>query len=338
MPVLMLFLYGYAINMETQNVDVKIIDYDNSPDSRRLIHDFSKSRYFTASGYDGRIPEIEVLFERRAADMVLIIPHDFSRQLSSTSAASVQAIIDAADPNKAQAIRNYTNAVLRMYSADYNVPVLFDIKPAIWYNPSLKSAYFFVPGLAVLIMIMISALLTSIAIVREKETGTMEQILVSPVRPGEIIIGKVVPYIVLAMLDLTIILLIAYFVFQVPFIGSLITLILCSVIFVVVGLSLGLLISTRVATQQVAMLTALVATLLPTVMLSGFIFPLSSLPTALQLISHIVPARYFLVIVRGIMLKGNTLIQLLPEVTTLVIFGLILIIVSVKKFSIVVEK
>ena len=338
MPVVMLFLYGFAINMETQSIDLKIIDHDNSPASRDLTRHFQNSKYFTVSRYGGRLSNIEDLFAGRHADMVLIIPFDFARHQQHSPITNVQVVIDAADPNKAQAIQNYTTAVLQSFGSQNRTTAVFEVTSAIWYNPAMKSSYFFVPGLAVLIMMMISALLTSIAIVREKETGTMEQILVSPIRPGEIIIGKVLPYMLLAMVDLAIILFIAYFVFEVPFIGSLPTLIFCSLIFVFVGLSLGLLISTKVTTQQVAMLMALAITLLPTLMLSGFMFPLSSLPAPLQIISHIVPARYFLIVIRGIMLKGNTLAQLLPEVLTLTAFGIFLVGVSVKKFSTNLEK
>jgi ABC-2 type transport system permease protein len=333
MPVMMLFLYGFAINMETQNVNLSVLDYDQSPDSRDFIRRFANSRYFTVSRFEDVPSRLQARFEKRDADMLMIIPADFSEHLYRQPLTSVQVLIDAADPNKAQAIRNYSNAIFQAFRAGERARLPFDVVPTVWYNPSLKSAYFFVPGLAVLIVIMISALLTSIAIVREKETGTLEQILVSPIRPIEIIIGKVVPYMLLALLDLTIILVIARLVFKVPFVGSLLTLAFCSVIFVFVGLSLGLLISTNVASQQVAMMAALVATLLPTVMLSGFIFPLTSLPKPLQIVSHIVPARYFLVIIRGIMLKGNTLMQLYPETLTLTIFGVALIVVSVKKFS-----
>ncbi|MFQ5751208.1 MAG: ABC transporter permease, partial [bacterium] len=190
---------------------------------------------------------------------------------------------------------------------------------------------------AALILIMISALLTSIAIVREKETGTMEQILVSPIRPIEIIVGKVVPYVFLAFVDLIIILLIAHFVFDVPFVGHLGLLLFASLIFIFAALSLGLLISTKAQTQQVAMLMALMVTLLPTVILSGFIFPISSLPKILQLVTYVVPARYFMVVIRGIMLKGNVFTQLVPEISILAAIGFVLLIISAKKFKTTLE-
>lgn len=333
MPILMLFLYGFAINMEIQNINLLVLDHSQTPDSYDLIRKFAGSKYFTVLNFDGPESKVHAFFARREADMCLIIGHNFAEQLYRQPITAVQVLIDASDPNSAQAIRNYSNAVFQSFSVERGLGAIFDIAPTVWYNPSLKSAYFFVPGLAALILIMISALLTSIAIAREKETGTMEQILVSPVRPIEIIIGKVVPYICLALVDLTIILVIARVVFNVPFVGSLGLLVFTSFLFIFVSVSLGLLISTKAQTQQVAMMVALVATLLPTVMLSGFMFPLTSLPKPLQVISHIVPARYFLVIIRGIMLKGNQFMDLLPEIAILAVFGTTLLFISVRKFS-----
>ena len=337
MPMLMLFLYGFALNMEIQNIDLLVADKNGSPESRDLIRQFSGSDYFTVIPYTGPLSAIERIFEYRDAHAVLIIPQDYAEKLQRRLLPDVQVIVDATDSNKAQMIRNYVNIIIQTRNVENGLTPPFDIKPTIWYNPSLKSSYFFVPGLSALILIMISALLTSIAIVREKETGTMEQILVSPVRPVEIIIGKVVPYMFLAFLDLVIILVVARFVYKVPVVGNLGFLLVSCLIFILVALSLGLLISTKAQTQQVAMMMALVATLLPTVMLSGFIFPLSSLPTPLWLLSHIVPASYFMVVIRGIMLKGNVLKQLFPQIATLVAFSVVLLTISIKKFKTTIE-
>ncbi|RMG29341.1 MAG: ABC transporter permease, partial [Methanobacteriota archaeon] len=214
----------------------------------------------------------------------------------------------------------------------------FEIEPTIWFNPDLKSTYFFVPGILALILVMISALLTSITITREKELGTLEQMLVSPVRPYEIILGKVVPYIFLAFLDATIILMIGIFLFQVPFKGSVVLLALLTTLYIITALSLGLMISTITRTQQVATMVAQIATLLPTVMLSGFIFPIASMPKALQYISYIIPAKYYLVIVRGVLLKDNTFVQLLPQIGFLAAMSTILLLVAWRRFSLNLEK
>jgi ABC-2 type transport system permease protein len=337
MPVLMLFLYGFALNLEIQNIDLIILNHDQSPGSRALIRKFEGSKYFTVQHFSGPETQLPSFFSQRDARMIMIIPQDFAKTLYRQPTAHVQVLIDASDPNAAQAIRNYSNAIFRSFSAEQAAIPLFDIETTIWYNPALKSSYFFVPGLAALILIMISALLTSIAIVREKETGTLEQILVSPIRPIEIIFGKVIPYIFLAFMDLLIILVIAHFVYDVPFIGSMGFLIFSSLVFIFASLSLGLLISTKAQTQQVAMMMALMATLLPTVILSGFIFPIASLPKILQWLTYAVPARYFMVVIRGVMLKGNTLIQLLPEISILAIIGVVLLVVSAKKFKTTLE-
>ncbi len=337
LPVVMLFLYGFAINLEIQNIETIVLDHDNSPDSRALVRKFEGSKFFTVYYFSGPESELQSFFSKRDASMILIIGKNFAKELQRQPKTTVQVLIDASDPNTAQATRNYANAVFESFNATNAVVPVFDVAPRIWYNPALKSSYFFVPGLAALILIMISALLTSITIVREKETGTMEQILVSPVKPFEIIVGKVVPYILLAFVDLVIILVLARVVFNVPFVGGAGFLISSSLVFIFVALSLGLLISTKARTQQVAMLVALVATLLPSLMLSGFMFPLASLPEPLQILSLAVPARYYLVVIRGIMLKGNTLVQLIPEISVLLAIGIGLLIVSARKFKTTLE-
>ena len=249
-------------------------------------------------------------------------------------------MFDAADPNAATTIKHYVNTAIMQFNENYNgnLPLAFDVKPRIWYNPDLKSDYFFIPGLIALILVMISALLTSLTMTREKEMGTMEQILVSPIKPIEIVLGKVLPYIGLAFLDGILILFLGIFIFEVPFIGSGTLLMILSVIYIITALSLGLMISTVFNTQQVAMMVAIAATLLPTIMLSGFIFPLKSMPDILQYISYIVPAKYYLIIIRGIMLKGNTVFQLAGQIFFLILMSLFLLGNAVRKFNINLEK
>ena len=337
MPVLQLFMFGYAINMEIQRIDLAVIDHSGTPASRDLARAFAGSKYFALKSFDGRASGIEQLFHKREAQVALIIPQDFGETLARTAPTTVQILIDAADSNSAQAIRNYAESVVQSFNLDRGLKGAFDVRTTIQYNPTLKSSYFFVPGLVALILMMISALLTSITIAREKETGTMEQILVSPVRPLEIIIGKVVPYILLAFVDGIIVLVVAHFWFAVPVRGSVPLILWACLLFVFVALALGLLISTRARTQQVAMMAALMASMLPTVMLSGFIFPLNSLPRILQLISNAVPAKYFLQIIRGMMLKGNTAAELWLPLTVLAGMGLFLTLVSAKKFRMTLE-
>ena len=340
MPVLQLLIFGYALNLEIQRVDLAVLDYDNTPIARELVDQFEGSKYFHTFYFDGQPSEIEQLFMQQTARVALIIPADFGTHLQRNSDTPVQLLIDAADPNAALSIQNYCNQVINAFNRANNLQLKlpFDMQPTIWFNPDLKSSYFFVPGILALLLVMISALLTSITITREKEMGTMEQILVSPVRPHEIIIGKVIPYIVLAFLDAVLIILIGMFLFGVPFIGSMLLLAGFTTLFIITALSLGLMISTVATSQQVAMMFALIITLLPTLMISGFIFPIPSMPLPLQIISYAVPAKYYLVIVRGIMLKGNTFWQLLPQAGFLAAMSAILLTVAWRRFSLNLEK
>jgi ABC-2 type transport system permease protein len=340
MPVIQLAMFGYALNLEIQNINLAVIDQAGTPLSRDLIRQFSGSPFFSVFPYNGKYSEIEQLFLSRTARAVLIIEKDFDRQHQQNFLTPVQMLLDGSDPNAATLIKNYCNTVLMEFNQRISgpLPLPIEVKPRIWYNPDLKSAYFFVPGLVALLLVMISALLTSITITREKEMGTMEQILVSPVRPLEIIFGKVLPYILIAFLEAILILVLGMLLFNVPFIGDAVLLLLLSVLYIITALSLGLMISTMVTTQQVAMMMALVITLLPTIMLSGFIFPIRSMPVILQYISYIVPAKYFLVIIRGIMLKGNTIGQLVPQVLFLLIMSLILLSNALRKFRLNLEK
>lgn len=340
MPVVLLVVFGYALNLEIQRVDMAVVDYDKTPASQRLMRQFSGSEFFHVFPYDGPLADAEALFLNRSARVILIIPADFGKMLQRKPRTAVQMLVDAADPNAAISIQNYCNQVIMLFNQQNGqaIPLPFNIQGTIWYNPDLKSTYFFVPGILALLLVMISALLTSITITREKEMGTLEQILVSPVRPYEIIIGKVIPYIFLAFFDGALILICGVFWFDVPFDGSLILMAALITLFIISALSLGLLISTVVSTQQVAMMIALFATLLPTLLLSGFIFPIPSMPEILQMISYAVPAKYFLVIARGIMLKGNTIGQLITQTAFLSVMTILLLTISWRKFSINLEK
>jgi len=333
-------MFGYALNMEIQNIDIAVIDHSQTPLSHDLIEQFEGSEYFSVFYYDDPMSKIDELFLNRQARIILIIDKDFQRKFQREFSTPVQVLIDAADPNAATMIKQYTNGVILQFNENYNgkLPLAFDVKPRVWYNPDLKSDYFFIPGLIALILVMISALLTSITITREKEMGTMEQILVSPIKPIEIILGKVLPYIGLAFLDGILILVMGILIFDVPFIGNPLLLMLLSVLYIITALSIGLLISTVFQTQQVAMMVAIAATLLPTIMISGFIFPLNSMPLPLQYVSYIVPAKYYLIIIRGIMLKGNTIFQLAGQIFFLLLMTAGLLGNAVRKFNINLEK
>jgi ABC-2 type transport system permease protein len=333
-------MFGYALNLEIQKINIAVVDFSRSPQSQNLVEQFRGSKFFEPFYYLENISNVDELFKKRKAHVVLIIPADFALQLNRQTIIPLQFIIDAADANAATFVRQYCNRVVSDYSTNFNrsIPLPFGIESTILFNPLMKSSYFFVPGLMALLLVMISALLTSIAITREKETGTLEQILVSPVQPLEIIVGKVLPYIFLAILSATTILVTGIFLFKVPFEGNLLLLLILTSLYIITALSLGILISTVAQTQQVAMMIALSTTLLPTILLSGFIFPLDSMPALLQWISYIVPARFYLHIVRGIILKGSSFSDLLPPTFFLTLMSIVLLFISSKKFSMDLEK
>lgn len=337
MPVLMTFLYGYAINLDVKNIKLAILDFDNTAESRDLSNKFYNSGYFVKPQEYVSISDPERLLKAGQADAILTIQHGFSRALNNRTSYELGLLVDGADANLAAASASYSNIIIGQHLQD-KLPYGFSfpgvvISQDILYNSDLRSAYFFVPGLIAIILMMISALLTSVTIAREKETGTMEQLLTSPVTPRQIIVGKVLPYVFLALLDGILIIVFAMVVFGVPFIGSFLLLLLFGIIYVIAALSLGILISTMVATQQLAMMAAQLITMLPSVMLSGYIFELKNMPVALQAISYILPARYFIQIIRGIMLKGSGIQVLWSQAIPLVIITVILLIVAAKNFK-----
>ncbi len=334
MPLMMMILYGYAINLEMRQIETVVNDASHTPDSREFIQRMEAVSFFDIVGRDMQMPADDI-FKQRLAQVVINIPVDFSDQLNNQLTTPVQLLVDASDPNAANFINNYLNLISFNFSRSRNQQIFvpFSIEPRLLYNPDLKSSYFFVPGLVAVILLLISALLTSITIVREKETGTMEQILVSPVHPFQIIIGKVIPFVALGYAIGLFILLFAHFWFHVPVYGSGLLLNAMLLLYIFTGLSIGLFISTIANTQQIAMMAALVATILPTVMMSGFIFPISSMPQVLQYVAQIIPATHFLQIIRGIMLKGNGLLELYRHVAILCVESVFLIVISVKKFK-----
>ena len=336
MPLLMIFIFGYAIDMDLKHIRLGVYDLSRTPKSRDLIRKLESSDYFKTTLFNGKYFDTANIFKERKVRAVLIIPADFIKE-EEDSQGKIALIIDGSDANTASIIQNYAESFLITYSSNVspggtqNLPI--KIQPRIFYNPEMKSAVFTVPGIIAILMIMIGALLTSVTIVREKETGTLEQMLVSPIRGHEIILGKAIPYFFLAFMIALFITLFGYFWFEVPFQGSPLLLALLCSIYLFTSLSLGLFISTLASTQQVAMMIALIATLLPSVMLSGFIFPIASMPPVLRFISQLVPATHFLVIIRGIMLKGNGINQLMPSVLSMTAITLFFMVLAVKRFK-----
>ncbi len=336
LPVIMVLLYGYAITFDIKEIRLGILDEDRTQASRQLIQRLTSSNYFKITEELQSRNEIEEGMLQRRFIAALVIPLDYAKKLKTELQTQAQFIVDGANSNNATVAINYARSFLMTYSLEMNTQIIgvpLELQPRIWFNPDMKSVNFIVPGLVAVIMMLICALLTSITITRERESGTMEQILVSPIRPYEIIFGKIIPYVILALMDAIIIIICSRLIFGVPFRGNPLLLLLFCVFFVYASLSLGVFISARVKTQQVAMMLAMLTTLLPAIMLSGFIFPIRSLPTVLQIISYLVPAKYFLIIIRGIMLKGIGFSYFHQPAIYLLAFGTVLLLASVNRFK-----
>ncbi|MBM3324127.1 MAG: ABC transporter permease, partial [Calditrichaeota bacterium] len=337
MPLLQIFIFGYAVDIDLKNIPMAVVDGDRSEASRRLVSAFVQSGHFEVRRYVARGDDFERLFRAGKIKGGLVIPRGFEPSIATRLETPVQVIVDGSDGNVGQTILHYSEAVLMNFSANLAAnrrQALVEVRPRFWYNESLESANFIVPGLAAIILMMISALLTSLAIAREKETGTLEQLLAAPVHPMEIIVGKIIPYVALALLDGLLILAAGLLIFGVPFHGSPALLLWGTLIYLYPCLALGLLVSTFARTQQFAMMLALVLTILPSVMLSGFIFPVASMPRLHQFLSTIIPATYYLQIIRGILLKGAGAWILAPQGLALLAIGTILLVVAVKNFKV----
>jgi ABC-2 type transport system permease protein len=337
MPILMTFLYGYAINLDIKNIKLAILDFDQTSASREIAAKFYNAGYFMPPDSPSDIIDPERVLKSSAANAVLIIEPGFAQAIENLKTYQLGILIDGSDANLAAAASSYSNIVLSNFIQE-KLPQGMEfpgvrLAPRVLYNSDLKSSHFFVPGLIAVILMMISALLTSVTIAREKETGTLEQLLTTPVSSREVIFGKVAPYIGLAFIDAILIILFALVVFGVPFAGSAVLLLFFGLIYVLAALSIGILISTLVATQQLAMMMAQLITVLPSVMLSGYIFEIKNMPPVLQFITHLVPARYFILIIRGIMLKGSDLTLLWTEAIFLVGLTLVLLFAASKKFK-----
>jgi ABC-2 type transport system permease protein len=341
MPIAQILLFGFAITNEINNVDIAILDQSKDATTQEIVNKISASKYFTIDQLITREADIEDAFKKGKIKAVLNFEKDFSKNLIKNRLATVQIITDATDPNTANTITNYINSILRNYEDSKNNNIQLDYQliseTRMIYNPELKSVFTFVPGVMTIILMLVSAMMTSISITREKELGTMEILLVSPIKPFQVIIGKVVPYIFLSVINAAVIVLLSIFVFKMPVQGSLFLLGAESVLFIITSLALGILISTISETQQTAMMISLMGLMLPVILLSGFIFPISSMPEPLQVISHVIPAKWFIIIIKGIMLKGVAMTFIWKETLILIGMTALFIGLSIKKYKIRLE-
>ena len=342
-PVLLMLLNGYALNSDVQHIRMAVCDQEKSGESREFTDAFVTSGYFDYVAILGSTAEASARLNDGDVRLAIIIPPDFSHKLISGESSEIQVLVDGMDANYATTIIAYVQAVSLEYSRNIilknmakigrgnYIPIQVDAR--IWYNPELKSAKFLVPGMIGFVLAITAVIATSLSIVKEKERNTMEQIIVSPISPMELIVGKMIPYALISLVAAALVLTAGYFLFDVAIKGNLILLFFTTLLFIVAALSIGLYVSAVAGTQMVAFqLAALMATL-PTMMFSGFMFPIRSMPWWLQVISNITPAKYYLVILRGIILKGVGLAAFWPQVVYLLIFTLVMLFLSVRQFK-----
>ena len=338
MPVVQILLYGFALTNEVKNSEIAIFDQSKDEASTAISHEISASRYFRLLKNVYSYKEIEATFRRGKIRLAVVFPQGFREDLLHTNHAQIQLIADASDPNTANTLTNYATAVINDYGKSINqneeLPYTIKTQVRMLYNPELKGAYNFVPGVMALVLMLVCAMMTSISIVREKEMGTMEVLLVSPLKPFRIIIAKTVPYLLVSMLNIASILLLSVYALEVPITGNLWLLIWESILFTITSLSLGILISNTAKTQQAAQFTSLMSLFLPTLLFSGFLFPVENMPVALQLISNIVPAKWYYIIVKDVMIKGLGFSAVWKETLILTGMTLILIGLSIRNFKI----
>lgn len=337
-PVLQLIIYGYAISTTVSHITAAVYDADRTPASRSLVLAMQASGYFNVNHYVSDIHDLDRLIDRGSATVALVIPPDFSRKLSRETPAPVQLILDGSDPNTATTALGYLQAIFRRYSRDVltkrfgklpEVGVTPEIR--VWYNPTLESRNYMIPGIIAIVMLQITMNLTALSIVRERERGTIEQLIVTPIRRHELIIGKILPYVAIGYLDVFIVLLVGTVVFGIPVQGSVLLLLLLTGIFLLNTLGMGLFISAIAKNQQQASVT-IPFIMMPNFLLSGFFFPIENMPRLIQIVTYAIPLRYYLAIVRAIFLKGTGITLLWNEVVPMAILGTVVFAGSILAF------
>jgi len=337
LPIVMLILFGYAITTEIRNTNIAIYDPSQDIATQEILNKLQVSSYFKITKVLNNIDEVENTFQEGNIGLVIVISENFYQNILHTGEAKVQIIADASDPNNATTLTNYATSIISAYQQELleieKIPFQIKSEVKLLYNPQMKGAYNFVPGVLGMILLLICAIMTSVSIAKEKETGTMEILLVSPMKPLLIIISKVVPYFALSIINLTTVLLLSVYVLEVPIAGSLFWLIVISLIYIFMALALGLLISSVVSSQLLALLISGMALMLPVMLLSGMMFPTENMPWLLRAISQIVPAKWYILAVKKLMIKGLGVTSIYKELTILSSMALFFIVVSLKKFK-----
>ncbi|HMB98097.1 MAG TPA: ABC transporter permease [Balneolaceae bacterium] len=338
LPIAMLLIFGFAIRYEVNEAEVAILDKSKDEITQQIIRKIDASSEMTVTRHLLSESMIDEVFLSGDIKEVIVFEEDFMRSLERGNVVTVEVITDASEPNMAGLLQQYTNKIITSWDRENDVRVvssnrMVSSSARMFFNPDLESVNYFVPGLIAVILMLVSTQMTSLSIAREKESGSMEVLLVSPLKPYHIIIGKVIPYFLLSLINVYSVLLMAYFVFGVPFEGSILFFTVISLLFIFVALALGLLISTRTETQRTAIMLSMVINMLPTIILSGFVFPIDSMPWILQLLSNVVPAKWYLIVVRGSMLVGSGLEYLWMESAILLGMTLFFVTVGIKNFN-----
>jgi len=334
MPLVQVVLFGFALRSDVRDIRVAFVDPSPDHATIALRNRFAATHRFQVVATSANTHGLEPLFQRGAADIAIIFPPDFAAQLQSGEPARLLLASDASDPNTGTAMQGYARAVIVAQEAEW-APAAprITVESRMRFNPTLESVNLFVPGLIALVLTLVSALMTAISLSREKERGTLEVLFVSPLRPWQIILGKVLPYLALAFANVLTALAAAWIVFRVPFQGSLVLLLFASTVYAVISLGIGVVIAAHTTSQRAAMLGTLLGTMLPSTLLSGMVFPIASMPAPLAVVSNIVPARWFIVITRGIMLKGVGVTYLWRELLVLGVMMLVLMLLATRSFK-----
>lgn len=340
-PVIQLMLFGYVITTEIKDARIAILDHSNDNVTREIKNKILSSGYFRLEANLLQENEIDPIFKKGDVKEVIVFEKGFAENLEREGKANIQVIADASDPNTAQMLFNYTNGIVQDYTkkkfAGFTIPLQIKSEVRMLYNENMVGAFMYVPGTMALILMLISAMMTSITIAREKEMGTMEILLVSPLKATHIILGKVAPYLLLSLIDAIVVVFLGNVVFGVPIRGSIFVLAFLVILYITMALSLGILISTVANSQQVALFISGFALMLPTILLSGFIFPIENMPVALQVLSNFMPPRWFIDALKQVMLKGNGFAYIWPNVLILSAMTLFFLGLSVKKFRLRLE-
>jgi ABC-2 type transport system permease protein len=349
-PLLQLIIFGYAVNLDVDNSRLVWMDLDQSPQSRELLASFQGSGRFTVTRYAETAADVQHALDAGKADMAVRVLAGFARDLKHGRTTAVEVLVDGTNSNTASIAGSYAGSIIAAFAAEQNreqnlrrlaartdggpvyaaIPRL-DMQARVWFNPDLRSRNYFVPGVVVNIMMLITLMLTAMAIVREKEIGTMEQLMVTPIRPIELMLGKTLPFALVGLVDMALVVTVSLTLFHVPFRGSFVTLFVASLLFLMSTLGSGLFMSTISRTQQQAMLTTFLF-FMPAFLLSGFAFPIRNMPLPAQYLTYINPVRYFMTIVRGVFLKGAGVTVLWPEMLALAIFGAVILSLSALRF------